>query len=127
MNNQENNVILSKEDYRSITQHVTPSDQTDNTMSLAYELSRASVVEKDQVPGDRVRLNAWVEIEDLDSKIKTRLTIVDPSGADMKQQKVSFLTPIGSALIGFKVGDQVEWKMPAGLKKYKILAVEQLN
>ena len=124
MNNQENNVILSKEDYQLITQHVTPSGETDNTMSLAYELSRAKIVDKADVPKDRVRLNAWVEIEDMDSKIKTRLSIVGPSEADMKQQKVSFLTPIGSALIGFKVGDQVEWRMPAGLKKYLILAVE---
>lgn len=124
MNNQDNNVILSKEDYNLITQHVTPSQETDNTMSLAFELSRAKIVDRDAVPKDRVRLNAVVEIEDLDSKIKTRLTIVDPAQADMKQQKVSFLTPIGSALIGFKVGDQVEWKMPAGLKKYRILSVE---
>lgn len=116
-----NNVVLSEEDYNILRNHVTPNP--DNPMSLAYELSRAKVVKKDKVPADRVKLNSTVIIEDLQSKIKTTITIVEPAHADMKQQKISFLTPIGSALIGFKIGDEVEWKMPVGIKKYKILEV----
>src|SRR5690606_42149329 len=95
----------------------------DNPMALADELSRAKVVKKDKVPADRVKINSRVTIEDQQSNVKTTVTIVEPANADMKQQKVSFLTPIGSALIGFKIGDEVEWKMPVGIRKYKILEV----
>ncbi|WP_118193922.1 GreA/GreB family elongation factor [Albibacterium indicum] len=121
METSNNNVVLSEEDYNILRNHVTPNP--DNPMSLAYELSRAKVVKKDKVPADRVKINSLVTIEDQQSKVKTTVTIVEPANADMKQQKVSFLTPIGSALIGFKIGDEVEWKMPVGIRKYKILEV----
>lgn len=121
METSNNNVVLSEEDYNILRNHVTPNP--DNPMSLAYELSRAEVVKKDKVPADRVRINSQVTIQDQQSKIKTTVTIVEPAQADMKQQKISFLTPIGSALIGFKIGDEVEWKMPVGVRTYKILEV----
>jgi regulator of nucleoside diphosphate kinase len=54
----------------------------------------------------------------------TGLTIVMPPHADIKQKKISILTPMAAALIGFRKGDEVEWKMPSGLKKYKILEVK---
>lgn len=121
MEESNNNVVLSEEDYNILRNHVTPNP--DNPMSLAYELSRAKVVKKDKVPADRVKINSRVVIEDMATKVKTTVTLVEPANADMKQQKISFLTPIGAAVIGFKIGDEVEWKMPVGIKKYKILEV----
>ena len=118
-----NKVVLSEEDYELLTKHVRPSDKPDNTMSLAYELGRATVVKKDAVGQDRVKINSTVKIQDLENQLITSLTIVSPDHADMKQHKISVLTPIGSALIGFKEGDEVEWKMPIGIKKYRILEV----
>jgi len=123
MTHLKNKVVLSEEDYELLTKHVRPSDKPDNTMSLAYELGRAKVVKSDAIEKERVRINSTVKIKDLDSQIVTSLTIVSPDHADVKQQKISVLTPIGSALIGFKEGDEVEWKMPMGIKKYIILEV----
>jgi len=122
-NNTNTAVVLSEEDFELLKSFVTPSANDENPMSLAYELSRAKVVKKDQVPEGQVRINSKVTIEDLVSKAKTTVTIVPPSDADIKQQKISVLTPIGSALIGLKVKDEVEWKMPVGLRKYVILEV----
>src|SRR5690606_35822665 len=99
------------------------SPNPDHAMSLAYELSRAEIVKKDELSKDRVKINSKVTIEDLTSKAKTTFTVVPPNSADMKQQKVSVLTPIASAIIGLKLGDEVEWKMPVGLRKYVILEV----
>jgi|SRR5690606_204992 len=123
MENTTNKVILSEEDFNVLKSFVTPSPNPDHAMSLAYELSRAEIVKKDKLPADRVKINSKVTIQDLVSKAKSTFTIVHPDSADMKQQKVSVLTPIASALIGFKLGDEVEWKMPGGLKKYAILEV----
>jgi len=123
MENSTNKVILSEHDFNLLKSFVTPSSNPDHAMSLAYELSRAEIVKKDKLPKDRVKISSKVTIEDLVSKTKTTFTIVPPDDADMKQQKVSVLTPIASALIGLKLGDEVEWKMPVGLRKYVILEV----
>jgi len=125
MTHLKNNVVLTEDDYDAITQHVKPSDHADNTMSLAYELSRATIVKNNALPKDRVNIGSTVKIKDLDTQNSLSLTLVLPDKADIKNQKISILTPIGSALIGFKEGDEVEWKMPAGIKKYQILEVHQ--
>lgn len=46
-----------------------------------------------------------------------------PPMADIKTKKISILTPMAAALIGFKQGDSVKWKMPSGLKTYNVLEV----
>lgn len=124
MNNLKNQVVLSEEDYNVLIKHVRPSNDPDQAMSLAYELGRAKVLAKDALEKERVKLNSRVEVKDLDSQITNAFHIVAPELADVKQQKISVLTPMGSALIGFKEGDQVAWKMPVGMKRYVILKVE---
>ncbi|HWV72168.1 MAG TPA: GreA/GreB family elongation factor [Pseudosphingobacterium sp.] len=124
MNHLENQVVLSEEDFSLLTRHVKPTDNEENKMSLAYELGRATIVKKLDVPKDRVKINSRIKIQDLDSSLITSFTLVAPENANIKEQKVSVITPIGSALIGFKKGDQVEWKMPSGIKRYTILEVE---
>ncbi|GAA4796904.1 hypothetical protein GCM10023231_26740 [Olivibacter ginsenosidimutans] len=123
MTHLKNKVVLTEEDYDLLTRYVRPSDKPDNTMSLAYELGRAKVVKRDEIEKERVKINSSIKIKDLDTQIITSLTIVSPDHADVKHQKISVLTPIGSALIGFKEGDEVEWKMPVGIKRYVILDV----
>jgi regulator of nucleoside diphosphate kinase len=124
MNHLENQVVLSEEDFGLLTRYVKPTDNKENKMSLAYELGRATIVKKLDVPKDRVKINSRIKIQDLDSSLITSLTLVAPENANIKEQKISVITPIGSALIGFKKGDQVEWKMPSGIKRYTILEVE---
>jgi len=124
MNHLENQVVLSEEDFGLLTKYVKPTDNKENKMSLAYELGRATVVKKLDVPKDRVKINSRIKIQDLDSSLITSLTLVAPENANIKEQKISVITPIGSALIGFKKGDHVEWKMPSGIKRYTILEVE---
>lgn len=124
MNTEKNPVTLCEEDFRLLKQLVGISLVNDNEeMTLAYELSRAIVVKDDAFPLHTIRLNSAVRIEDTATKKVTDLTIVMPPHADIKQKKISILTPMAAALIGFKKGDEVEWRMPSGLKKYKILDV----
>lgn len=123
MTHLENQVWLSEEDYELLTKHVRPSQNEEDNMSLAYELGRAKVVKSETLGPERVKINSSVQIKDIASGIVTTIQIVAPEHADIKSHKVSVLTPIGSALIGFKKGDQVAWKMPAGVKQYLILEV----
>ena len=126
MNNQRNQVILGEDDFRQLKQFAENFPGNTNEMSLSYELSRAVVVENDQVPAGSIRLNSLVKVREVTSNKEMEFSIVMPAFADFKEKKISVLTPMGAALIGLSKGETVEWKMPAGMKKFKILDVIQV-
>lgn len=125
MNTTLNQVIIGKEDYRLLKQYAETSsgNNASATMSLAHELSRAKVVDDNRLPAGSVRLNSHVRVQDLESGKEIEFTIVMPREADIAKQKISILTPMGAALIGLRKGETVEWKMPAGMRQFKILDV----
>jgi len=90
---------------------------------LEEELDRAILVASEDVPGDVVTMNSLISVRDLDSKKEMTLRLVFPSDADYEQGRISILAPIGTALIGYRAGDAVEWRVPAGVKRLKIIAV----
>lgn len=126
----ENKVLILKDDYDLLnacvknTRSVTLKE-THQSRSLSEELTRAIVVERDHFPMDVIRLNSMVTITDLATGKDITLTIVLPEYADFKQQKVSVLAPMGTALIGFKKGQNITWQVPAGLKNFLIVDVKQ--
>ena len=93
-----------------------------DTKELEAELKKAKLVSAEELPEDVVRLNSSVTIQD-DRKKVMELTVVMPQNADIKQRKISILSPIGTALIGYRKGRQVRWKVPAGEKTFTILDV----
>ena len=94
-----------------------------NLDKLEEELDRAILVASEDVPGDVVTMNSQISVRDLDSKKEMTLRLVFPSDADYEQDRISILAPIGTALIGYRAGDTVEWRVPAGVKRLKIIAV----
>ena len=124
MNVQElNPVIMTEEDYKLLKPYVDMLPDKNDQMSLAHELKRAVIVKKDAFPQHAVKLNSKVSVLDQDTQRVLEFTIVMPEHADMKQNKISVLTPMGAALIGFRKGEEVRWKVPAGLKRFCILDV----
>jgi regulator of nucleoside diphosphate kinase len=87
---------------------------------LDDELRRAKVVASKNVPEDVITMNSKVRVKDLDSGKETIYQLVFPGDADVKQNKISILAPIGTALIGFRVGETLDWKVPAGVKRIRI-------
>ncbi|WP_379992326.1 GreA/GreB family elongation factor [Dyadobacter subterraneus] len=96
-------------------------------MTLSYELNRAIIVENNELPEDSIRLNSRVRVRELVSNKELEFSIVMPAFANIKDQKISVLTPMGAAIIGLCKGEKVEWKMPAGMKKFEILDVTQVT
>ncbi len=78
------------------------------------------VLDTTNLKADTVGLLRKVEITNLNTKAKTTYTIVNPHEANLKEGKISIKSPIGEALIGKKIGDEVEVKVPAGIVKLKI-------
>ena len=87
---------------------------------LGAELDRATIVEIDKPPQDIVTMNSKVCLKDVDTGKDEIYQVVYPEDADIEQNKISILAPIGTAILGYKVGDVIEWKVPAGVRRLKI-------
>lgn len=118
-----NPVVLTVEDYNLLKPYVDKMPDRDEEMSLAHELKRAEIVTRELFPKHCIKLNSRVSVMDLDTQKILDFTIVLPEYADIKQNKISVLTPMGAALIGFRKSEEVKWKVPAGLKRFRILNV----
>ena len=119
--------ILSEKDFQIIhdlIKNQSAVQQTKEIRFLAEELKRAKVVKDNKIAGDIVQLNSAVQVEDQSTNKTMDFQIVLPSQADLKENKISILAPIGIALIGFKKDQLVEWQMPAGKRTLKIVKVE---
>ncbi|MCT9812846.1 nucleoside diphosphate kinase regulator [Acidovorax sp. Be4] len=81
---------------------------------LEAELDRADVVEPDQIPPNVVTMNSTVQFEILETRQDFRLTLVYPRDIDGSADRVSIFAPVGSALLGLAVGDELAWPGPGG-------------
>jgi regulator of nucleoside diphosphate kinase len=87
---------------------------------LAVELARAQVVPAAQVPADIITMNSTICLEDLESGEEMTYTLVFPNEADIDQGKISVLAPIGTAMLGYRVGDILEWPVPGGISHLQV-------
>ncbi len=87
---------------------------------LEEELDRAEVVAANEVPPDVITMNSRVRVRDLDSRTERVYTIVYPRDADPARNRISILAPIGTALLGYRVGDVIEWEVPAGTRRLRV-------
>lgn len=90
---------------------------------LAAELHRAAVVDPKDVPADVITMNSCADMLDLDSGETVTFTLVFPSEADVEEGKISVLAPIGAGMLGYRVGNQFEWKVPGGVRRMQITKV----
>ena len=92
----------------------------DYLTKLEEELERAQVVSPQDVPDDVVTMNSQARIRDLDSNKEMVFTLVFPAEADYVRGRLSVLAPIGTALLGYRAGDTIEWEVPSGIRRLKI-------
>ena len=93
--------------------------------SLEGELLRATLVEPNELPPDVVAMHSTVRFLDLDTDEVETYTLVYPSEADVTCNRISVLAPIGTALLGFRTGDTLKWRVPLGTRRLKITKVVQ--
>jgi regulator of nucleoside diphosphate kinase len=87
---------------------------------LQLEIDRAEVVAPEDIPSDVITMNSTVSLLDLDTGEEEIYTLVFPEDADLEQGKISVLAPIGTAMLGYEVGDVFEWEVPAGKRKLRV-------
>jgi regulator of nucleoside diphosphate kinase len=88
--------------------------------SIQNELKRAKVIDSGKIPETVVTMNSRLRFVDLEDGEKTEVTLVFPVNADMAAGKLSIFSPIGTALLGYAEGDEIEWKVPGGTRRIKI-------
>jgi len=94
--------------------------QQGDLKSLEEELRRAVIVEPDEVPADVITMNSRADLVDLDTRETLTFTLVFPPAANVEEEKISVLAPIGAGMLGYRVGDEFEWTVPGGLRRMKV-------
>jgi regulator of nucleoside diphosphate kinase len=95
--------------------------------SLHDEVDRAFVADEPALPSEVVALDSRVLIRDLKTGECSVYTIVCRSRADLSRGELSVLAPLGTALIGYRAGDEVQWSTPGGIRHLFIEAVMQVD
>lgn len=119
------NIIISIPEHELLTKHLQAANLSDyNKNRLHNVLKSASVVSEEAMPEDVVSLESMVKIREKESGREFEFQIVLPSHADIRKKRVSVFAPVAIAVMGFRVGDFVEWEMPDGIKSMEILSAE---
>lgn len=87
---------------------------------LDAELDRAHIVPAGEIPPDVVTMNSQVALRDLDTGDEIVLTLVFPHEANVDQRKVSVLAPLGTAVLGYRGGDIIEWQVPRRTRRLQV-------
>ncbi len=96
---------------------------------LEHEIERADIVKSTEVPKDVVTMNSRVRLRDLDSGDAVDFSLVFPTfpfaaGSNhLATTTIPVQAPIGTAVLGCRVGDIIEWEAPAGTRRLKVEAV----
>lgn len=99
----------------------------DKITQLEEKIRRARVIDPKQISGDHVALYTTVVMKDLKRNQEVSYTLVSQEESDFRHFKISVVSPVGKALLGKKVGEVVDIKVPAGLLKYEILDISPAN
>lgn len=115
------------------TIYITQSDMTrlrallesmkssrEDLKALRAELDQGRVVDSLEVPDDAVTMNSRVRLRDLDDGEEMIYTLVFPARANVDEGLLSVLAPVGTAVLGHRVGDVIEWPLPAGSIRLRV-------
>lgn len=118
------NLIMTENDYTKLSA-IVANVETKTAEQLELELDRAKVVQENEIPKDVVAMNSVVKFMDIENNQESTMTLVYPNDANIDENKVSILAPVGAALIGLRVGQTIDWPLPNGTTKHlKVIEVK---
>lgn len=104
---------ISFDNYQKISALINQMPTNENE-KLQEELDRAVLYASEDIPRDVVTMNSVVVFKDLKTLKMSTVTVVYPEDADIENNKISVLAPIGAALIGLREKQKIEWPLPNG-------------
>ncbi|MCK5218837.1 transcription elongation factor GreA [bacterium] len=91
---------------------------------LHDQLTKARCIDKSSIPAGQISIGQRVRLQDIDRNVELEYILVSPAEADFEKDRISITSPIGKGLVGKKVGESVEIKVPAGQQHYRIISIE---
>jgi len=125
-----NQIIIEEKEHELLKNMITAAQNySDRTYNLSLrrlkkELESAKIVSIDEIPEDVIRMNSTVTVQMPENVIRN-FTIVMPEKSNLEKNKLSVLSPMGLALLGYAATDEILWQFPAGETKITILKVTQ--
>ena len=124
----DDNIIITAADHAELSSVIALTGKVSSRMKfemrlLENELKRAQIVEPEEIPPDVITMNSRVELVDLETKERMQFTLVLPSDARIEEGKISVLAPLGTAMLGYRVGDEFQWHVPHGIRRLKVTDV----
>ena len=127
MNSQ--SIVMSTSDHADLDELIRANGRRSGLLDgpalsrLAGELARASLVSPEELPPDVVTMGTVVKARDMDTSERMQLTVVWPEDANAQEGCINVLAPLGMALLGARVGDEIEWPVPEGKRRLRVDAV----
>ena len=118
-------IYITEYDMKRLSKLIEDSQDSDPQdkgylAELQKELDDAEIVSSGDIPKEVITMNSQVCLIGQNTQKEEILTLVFPQGANISQGKISVLAPIGTALLGYRVGEVFRWKVPAGERKLKV-------
>lgn len=115
-------LVVTSQDFDRVQEAMRSASGVD-VDRLDSELARAQIIDQKEAPRSLVTMNSEVTYEDLKSGKRHTVRLVYPRDANARKNQISVLAPLGSALLGLRDGQKVEWPMPRGIRKMKVVEV----
>ena len=125
----ETNIYITEPDHERLTKLIEIARERESEANREYldrleeELDRAEVVQQKDIPADVITMRSTVRVKDLDTGEEMIYHLVFPTEANYDEGKISVLAPVGTAMLGYRHGDVIEWQVPSGVRR---LAVEEV-
>ena len=122
------NIHITESDYQRLTGLIERTRERNGVdreylNKLEAELDRADIVDPKHISADVITMRSKVRLKDLVSGEANTYSLVFPTEADFSEGKISVLAPIGTAILGYKQGDTIEWPVPSGVRRLKVDAI----
>jgi len=102
---------------------VAAADDPEPLQALEREIDEAEAVRREDIPQDVVTMNSHVRYTNLDTGETHEITLVFPGQEEGAPGRLSVLSPVGTALLGYKAGDKIHWKWRDTTLKLRVDAV----
>lgn len=122
----ERNIYVTSDDRKrlqALLSRPTEAMDRDDVSGLVSEVQRAVVVPASEIPPDVITMNTRARLLDLDQRTTLDYTVVYPEDADFAAGRISVVAPIGAAMLGSRVGDEIEWVVPSGPRRLRVEAI----
>jgi regulator of nucleoside diphosphate kinase len=125
-------IILEKKEYVTLKRLLNLSGnykdaaRKNSVLRLQSELETAIVSNEEEMPEDIIRFNSEITIVSNDGW-ENSFQLVSPTESNFSNKKLSVLTPMGLAVMGYAQGDVIDWEFPGGVKSLKVKKVKQIK